>query len=222
MRIAVLGATGKVGRELVDEIRAAADLQLVEAIGSGGGGIAAARLDADLVIDFSAPAATMALIDELAGKSIPLIIGTTGFSAAEAARLAAEGVRRPILAAANFTYGFEPFRAAALALARALPGARITVAETYNAAKKPVASGTTQGLVNDLSAVATGCAIGIEINREDNCAGVNEIRFDAGSAALAMKLTVASRAAYAVGAIAAARWLIGRAPGVYSLADMHS
>lgn len=221
MRIAVLGATGKVGRELVAQIEAAPDLHLAEAIGSGGGGLAAARLDADLLVDFSTPDATMALLDRLAGDPLPLVIGTTGFSVAQAERLAAEGARRPILVAANFTFGFQPFRAAALALARALPEARITVSETYGAAKKPAASGTTRGLVADLAAIRPGQTIATGIFREGACPGINEVSFDAGVVSLGVKLTVASRAAYAAGALAAARWLTGRAPGAYTSADMH-
>lgn len=220
MRIAVLGATGRVGRELVAQIEAVPDLSLAEAIGSGGGGIAAARLDADVLVDFSSPAAVMALLDRLAGNALPLVIGTTGLSSTEAARLAAEGARRPILVAANFTFGFQPFRAAALALARDLPGARIAVAETYSAAKKPIASGTTQGLVAELTASGPLRTVATEINRAGTCPGINEVRFDVGVASIRLELTVASRAAYAAGALAAARWLIGRAPGTYTLADM--
>lgn len=221
MRIVVLGATGKVGRDLVAQIVAAPDLSLAEAIGSGEGGVSAARLDGDVLIDFSKPAATMALLDRLSDASLPLVIGTTGFAAAEAARLRAEGARRPILVAANFTFGFQPFRTATMALANALPEARVTVSETYNAAKKPVASGTTQGLVAELEALNPGRTVAAEIRREGTCPGINEIRFDLGVAAVRLELTVASRAAYAAGALAAARWLIGRPIGAYTTEDMH-
>lgn len=215
MRVAVLGAGGKVGREVVAQIAAADDLTLAKALF---GQANEAGLQADVLVDFSAPAAVMDLLDRLAGKPLPLVIGTTGFSADQAARLRAEGAHRPILIGANFTLGFEAFRRAGLTLAAALPGAGLTVAETYNAQKKPAASGTTLGLVADLS--AGGRDVATEIHRIGDTPGITTLRLDLGVAEIALTLTVASRAAYAAGALAAARWLMGQPNGTYAPADI--
>ncbi|MBZ0162731.1 MAG: dihydrodipicolinate reductase [Notoacmeibacter sp.] len=218
MRIAVHGATGKVGRELVAHIMRAREFDLAGAFGSRR---AQGELpDADVVIDFSAPAATMALLELLAGNPVALVIGTTGFSAAQMQRLNEEGERRPVLIGANFTLGFEPFRAAATAMALQLPRAQITVAETYNMHKKPVASGTTQGLVADLSATSADRTIATELNRVGDTPGINIVRFDLGTAVIELTLEVKSRAAYAAGALSAAQWLIGRPNGIYSPSDL--
>ncbi len=219
MRVAVLGAGGKVGREVLAQIRIADDLTLAEGIsGKDGSALAAARLDADVLIDFSAPQAVMQLLDRLAGNPLPLVIGTTGFSAEQSARLRAEGTCRPILIGANFTLGFEAFRRAGQMLASALPDAALTVAETYNAQKKPDASGTTKALVADLS--GTGREIATEIHRLGDTPGINELRFDLGVAGISLTLSVASRAAYAAGALAAARWLVGQPNGAYAPSDI--
>ncbi|MFP1642979.1 dihydrodipicolinate reductase C-terminal domain-containing protein [Pontitalea aquivivens] len=219
MRVAVLGAGGKVGREVVAQVGAGTDLTLAEAIsGRDGAALAAAGFAADVLVDFSTPVAVMDLLDRLAGNPLPLVIGTTGFAPDQAARLRAEGARRPILIGANFTLGFEAFRRAGMMLAATLPGAGLTVAETYNAQKKPAASGTTQGLVADLS--ADGRAVGTEIHRIGDTPGINTLRFDLGVAEISLTLTVASRAAYAAGALAAARWLVGQPNGAYAPADI--
>lgn len=209
MRVAVQGATGRVGRHLLDRIAAAPDLALAEGPDA-----------AEVVIDFSAPAGTMALLDRLAGTPLPLVVGTTGFDPAQAQRLRAEGARRPLLVAANFTPGFQAFRAAARALAGALPNAGLVLAETYNAAKKPVASGTTQGLLADLAPMAAEREIALDIRREGEVAGINTLRLTLDGAEIALSLTVASRDAYAAGALEAARWLIGRKPGFYTASDI--
>lgn len=225
MRIAVLGAGGKVGREVCRLIEAAPDLTLAERIGTGaalerGVALSAARLDADVVIDFSAPEATMALLDRLRGLPAALVVGTTGFDAPQAARLRDESMRRPVLVGANFTLGFQEFRAAALALAAALPEATLTLGETYNARKKPAASGTTEGLVSDLRALAPAAAPQLDIRREGDVAGVNDLTLDLGASRIEIRLTVNDRAAYAAGAIAGARWLMRRPVGFWQPSDM--
>lgn len=218
MRIAVLGASGKVGREVVAQIEAAPDLTLANAISSSNANTLAAEFAADVLVDFSTPNAVMALLDQLAGNPLPVVIGTTGFSVEQVARLKAEGRHRPILIGANFTLGFETFRNAGLMLAEALPDAAISVEETYSAAKKPAASGTTFGLVADLTTDTRRVAT--KINRIAETPGINTIHFDLGVARLSLTLDVASRAAYAAGALAAALWLLGQPNGVYAPSDI--
>lgn len=224
MRIAVLGARGKVGRALCGLIEAADDLSLVERIGAQeGDGVAplsAASLDADMVIDFSTPVASLELLSRLAGKSLPVVVGTTGFSAGQHALLEREGQRRAIMAGANFTPGFEAFRAAGLALAAQLSGAALTLSETYHALKKPVASGTTEGLLADLRARIPDMRCAVDIRREGEVAGRNAFGFDLGESRIELQLSVRSRAAYAQGALDAARWLARKPAGFYRPADM--
>lgn len=218
MRIAVVGASGKVGREVAAQIAAAPDLTLAEEICSANITSAAAGLSADLLIDFSTPNAVMSLLDHLPATALPLVIGTTGFTTDQATRLKAEGRNRPILIGANFTLGFEAFRNAGLMLAAALPDASICVEETYSAAKKPAASGTTAGLVADLA--SHGRDVSTKINRIAQTPGINTLHFDLGVARLSLTLEVASRSAYAAGALSGARWLLNQPNGVYAPCDI--
>jgi len=222
MRITIFGATGRVGAALLDSVQQAADLTLAEAISASGqaGSVALpkARLtDTDVIVDFSSPAGTMALLDRLAGCAVPVVVGTTGFSAAESEALEREAAHRAILVSANFTKGFEIFADCAQRLALGLADAAITVGEIYNAQKKPVASGTTQRLVTLLA--EGGRSIRTDIGRVGNTAGVNTVTLDYGVATIRLELAVQSRAAYAEGALDAARWLVGRPAGFYRLKD---
>jgi 4-hydroxy-tetrahydrodipicolinate reductase len=225
IRISVMGATGRVGTAVLDATRAAPDLTLTEAISDSGSAgstpLDRAQLDnADALVEFSTPAAVMALLDRLKGNPMPVVIGTTGFTPDQAERLQAEAAHRPILVGANFTKGFEAFAAAGLAMARALPDADLTVGEIYNATKKPVASGTTQRLCQELG--ESGRKVGTDIARIGDTPGVNTIELDYGVATIKLTLTVHSRAAYAAGALDAARWLISRPNGFYQPKDMLS
>ena len=225
MRISILGASGRVGDALLDGIANAPDLMLAEAISGSGSGATVclndAQLDgADAIVDFSTPAAVMALLDRLQGNRMPVVVGTTGFDPDQTARLDAEAAHRPILVGANFTIGFEAFTAAGLNLTRALPDARLTVGEIYNAKKKPTASGTTQRLCHELG--ENGREVGTDIARVGDTPGVNTIELDCGAATIKLTLSVHSRAAYAAGALDAARWLVSRPNGLYHPKDLLS
>ena len=225
IQISVLGATGRVGAALLDAIVETPDLTLAEAI-SGDGSSGTVSLDqaelgrTDAIVDFSTPAAVVALLDRLAGNPVPVVVGTTGFDAEQTKRLKAESSRRPILVGANFTTGFEVFAAAGRYIAHALPNAELTVGEIYNATKKPVASGTTQRLCNELG--EGGREVGTDIGRVGETPGVNSIQLDYGGATIKLTLTVHSRTAYAAGALDAVRWLISRPSGFYTPKDMLS
>lgn len=243
MRIAIMGASGRVGTRLVELVLANPGLELAAALVSpgsrlvgmpvAGGSIeyrpadAAMKNHCDVMIDFSAPAASLALQEEIGTKAIPMVIGTTGFTPEEDQRLTASCVYRPMLVSANFAHGFEAFRLAALDFARRMPDAEATVSEIYHARKKAEPSGTSRLLARQLFE-ARSRAMGfaapeptITVHREGDTVGVNEVRFDLGSAEASFTYRVHTLAAYAEGALAAAQWLVStpRPAGRYSLAD---
>lgn len=243
MRIGIMGASGRVGTSLVETIIASPGLELAAALVSAssrlngspvaGGGIeyrpadAAINSHCDVIIDFSRPDASLALQESIGGKAIPMVIGTTGFTADEEARLRGYSKYRPMLVSANFAQGFEAFRLAVLGFARQMPAAEPTVMETYHIRKKSDPSGTSRLLADQLCQ-ARSTVMGfaaqkptISVRREGETVGINAVCFAMGSAELVMTYQVHTLAAYAEGAIGAAHWLISkpRAPGSYSLAD---
>lgn len=243
MRIAVMGASGRVGTRLVELILANPGLELAAALVSPGSKLAGTpvaggsieyrpaeavmKSHCDVMIDVSTPQASLALQEDIGTKPIPMVIGTTGFSPEEDERLTAFGVHRPLLVSANFAHGFEAFRRAAVDFARRMPDADAMVGETYHARKKAEPSGTSRLLarqVFEARSRAMGFAApepAITVNREGDTVGINEVRFDMGSAEAVFTYRVHTLAAYAEGALAAAQWLVStpRPAGRYSLAD---
>lgn len=243
MRIGIVGASGRVGTRLVDLVLANPGLQLAAALVSpgsrlvgmpvDGGGIeyrppeAAMNSHCDVMIDFSTPAGSMALQQQIGTKSIPMVIGTTGFSAEEENRLSAFASHRPMLIGANFAHGFEAFRLAAVEFAQRMPTGEPSIAERYHVRKKSEPSGTSRLLARQLYEArsrAMGFAApepAIAVYREGDTIGVHELCFDIGSAEISFVYRVHTLAAYAEGALAAAQWLVSKAPGagLYSLAD---
>lgn len=243
MRVGILGASGRVGTHLVELILANPGLELAAALVSpgsrlvgrpvAGGSIEYRAADTtmkshcDVMIDFSTPSASLAFQESLGAKAIPMVIGTTGFAAEEDEQLTAFSRHRAMLVSANFARGFEAFRLAVIEFSRRMPQADAAVCETYHARKKAEASGTSRLLAAELFQVrstAMGFAApqpSITVNREGDTVGVNEVRFDMGSAEAVFTYRVRTLAAYAEGALAAGQWLASqpRTAGRYDLAD---
>ncbi|RYC23128.1 dihydrodipicolinate reductase C-terminal domain-containing protein [Ciceribacter ferrooxidans] len=243
MRVGILGASGRVGTRLVELVLANPGLQLAAAFVSpvsrlcgtavAGGSIeyrpadGAMNSHCDVVIDFSTPAASLAFQEQVGEKPIPMVIGTTGFSVEESEALARYAAYRPMLVSANFARSFEAFRLGAVDFMRRMAAAEPSVAEIYHARKKSEPSGTSRLLASELHATRSqvmGFAAPeppIAVHREGDTVGVNEVRFDLGSANVTFTYRVHTLAAYAEGALAAAEWLISepRANGRYTLAD---
>lgn len=243
MRIAILGASGRVGTRLIELILANPGLELVAALVSPhsrlvGTSVAGGSIEyrpaerwiktrSDVMIDFSTPAASLAMQELLGAENIPVVIGTTGFNPEDDARLTAFASSRPLMISANFARGFEAFRRSAIDFARRLPDADVTISETYHARKKADPSGTSRLLARDLFE-AQSLAMGfpapepvILVDRIGETVGINEVRFTMGSARTVFSYRVETLAAYAEGALAAAQWLVSqpRAPSRYSLAN---
>ncbi len=241
IKIAVVGASGKVGSEIIKLIKdspsessaialvseASSHLEEMDAVGKAKYKplTRESLLESDVVIDFSKPEVTMNLLDYLQGSGVALVVGTTGFSDQQLMRLNSQGDTFPLLVGSNFTYGFEPFEAAGVNLANKLEDAQITVGEIYNQHKKMQASGTTQRLCKLLSKSGSGNSerhIKQDIQRIGNTPGTNTLWLELGFATIELKLTVHSRQAYAAGALKAARWLVKQKNGSFTPKDLYS
>lgn len=243
MRIGVAGASGRIGTRLVEAILANPGVELAAALVSpssnligrpvAGGSLVyrtaatAMKSKCDVMIDFSTPAASVALQESIGSKRIPTVIGTTGFTPEQDARLTALSRLRPLLISANFAHGFEAFKNAALGFARRFPGAEPTAVETYGYRRPLGASSSVELLAKELQAErshAMGFSAGettFVTHREGETVGLNEVRFDLGSCEISLTFFVHTLSAYAEGAISAAQWLVSEAPasGRFSCAD---
>jgi 4-hydroxy-tetrahydrodipicolinate reductase len=244
MRIAVFGASGRVGTRLVEAILTDPGLELAAAhVSPGSAWIgrqvgstvieyrpaeAAINAHCDAIIDFSSPAGSLYLQRMAGQRPVPIIIGTTGFSSDDLARIDAAARYRPILMGANFALGFTALARNACQFAAAHPGARVTIEETYHRRKKRAPSGTSLLLartVREAQASASGMELPapeIHVHRLGDTVGINEVRFDLGDSEIRFTFSVQTIAAYARGALAAAIRLVesGAGPGRYDAFDI--
>jgi len=240
LRIGIAGIAGRMGQLLSEEVAAAgATLAGGTKRGDDPRALFAAS---DVVIDFthahSAPAHA-ALAAEL-GKG--LVLGSSGLSAEEEKAVAEAAQRAPIVYAANFATGVNLVLAMAEKLAAALPAEQYDaeIVEMHHRQKVDAPSGTAVAMGR---AVAKGRGTtleeaGRESGRDGHCGarktgtigfaalrggqvvGEHTLLFAAGSEHIALTHRSFDRRAYATGAVRAARWLQGRAPGLYSMSDV--
>jgi 4-hydroxy-tetrahydrodipicolinate reductase len=263
MEIGVLGCAGRMGRAVMAEILASPDLHLsggVEppghpALGQDLGALAGAEpqgvpASADdralirrsqVVIEFSAPAATAAHAQIAADCGTAHVIGTTGLDREQAAGVRQAAGRTPILWAANMSLGVNLLLGLAEQVARALGPAEFDaeIVELHHRHKVDAPSGTAlalgaavaRGRGLDLGAVAergrdglTGArrpgAIGFAALRGGDAVGDHTVVFAGAGERLELTHRASDRRIYARGALAAARWLHGRPAGLYGMAEV--
>jgi 4-hydroxy-tetrahydrodipicolinate reductase len=192
---------------------------------------------ADVVIDFSLPEALEKALPGL-GRAA-LVTGTTGLSEAQRAALDARAEVAPVLAAANFSVGVNLLLGLVRKAAAALPDFDVEIVEAHHRHKIDAPSGTALALGGavaeargvDLDALAvhgrkgrTGerppGQIGFHALRGGDVAGEHTVSLLGTGERLSLSHAASSRAVFAAGAVRAARWVCGRAPGRYHMADV--
>jgi 4-hydroxy-tetrahydrodipicolinate reductase len=253
MKVAVAGAGGRMGRALIDAVLADRDLVLAAAFDAAGspalgqpagslriGSDLGALAGADVLVDFTRPEGTLAHLEACLRHGKAMVIGTTGFSDLQKARIA-EGARRlPIVFSPNFAIGVNVvFRLAQTAAAALGDAYDVEIVEAHHRHKVDAPSGTALklgelvagALGRDLGKVAThgrsgetgerpARAIGFHAIRGGDIVGEHTVIFAGAGERVEIAVRSYSRQTYAAGALRAAQWLRGRAPGLYDMFDV--
>jgi 4-hydroxy-tetrahydrodipicolinate reductase len=262
MRIGVVGAAGRMGQMLVRTIAQTGGCALAggterkgsPAIGRDVGevaGIGAVQKNigddpaalfaaSDAVLDFTAPAASVEHAELAAQRKAVHVLGTTGLSPEQIARVEAAAKRTAIVFAPNFSVGVNLLMALTERTAGALgPDWDIEILEMHHNKKVDAPSGTALGLGEaaargrkvELAKVAqrvrdghTGPRrigdIGFAALRGGNVVGDHCVIFAAENERVELTHRAAGREIYARGAVRAALWARGRPPGLYTMRDV--
>jgi 4-hydroxy-tetrahydrodipicolinate reductase len=260
-RIAVAGASGRMGHMLIEAVRNAPDCRLAGALDVAGspaiGADAGAFLglasgvtiasdlrtglkDAQVLIDFTRPEGTLAHLAACRELGVQLVIGTTGFSDAQKAEIAAAAKDIAIMMAPNMSVGvnvtFKLLEMAAKALAT---GYDIEIIEAHHRHKVDAPSGTAlkmgEVIADALGRSLKDCAVyareGVTGERDPSSIGFATVRggdivgdhtvlFAGTGERIEITHKSASRSTYAEGSLRAVRFLAGRRTGMFDMFDV--
>ncbi len=178
---------------------------------------------ADIAIDFSVADAVSSTVARLARQRIPIVIGTTGWQHhEEAVRSLAAAAGIGVVSAPNFAIGVNIFLAAVERLGTLMagqPSFGAWIEELHHAAKRDAPSGTALAIEQRLRRQGYAATVPIASTRAGSIPGTHTLGFDAASETLTLTHQARDRAAFARGALLAARWLEGR-QGWFSMADV--
>ncbi len=260
--IVIMGAAGRMGRMLVAEVCASPDARLAGAVvrpghdwvgqdvgvAMGGAPLGVMVSDdplealarAQAVIDFTSPATSVATAALAAQARAVHVIGSTGFSDADLARLGAAARHAVIVRAGNMSLGVNLLTGLTRMVAAALDdGWDIEVVEAHHNCKADAPSGTAlmlgeaaaQGRGVTLSEVSdrgrdgiTGARrrgdIGFAAIRGGDVVGEHDVIFAGAGERIVLRHIASDRAIFARGALRAALWGQGRDPGSYDMIDV--
>jgi len=227
LRLLLVGH-GRMGR-LVESLAPAHGMTIAgcldEINNAGGAGITAELCRAaDVAIDFSVAEAVPLNLPRLAAHGVNLVIGTTGWQAANetAMRRVAEEAGIGVVAAANFSLGVNLFQLIVEQAARwfALQsGYGCWIHEAHHAAKKDAPSGTALLLERTMREAGYSSPIDVSSTRAGFIPGTHTVGFDGQFETVTLTHAARDRATFAVGALVAARWVAGRR-GWHSMRDV--
>lgn len=261
LNLVIAGASGRMGRALVEAVARAPKVRLHAALdradspaigrdaGEGAGvfsgvtishDIASALDGADALIDFTLPAATLTHVEHCVRLHVAMVIGTTGFTTDGRQCLAEAATRIPLVVAPNMSVGVNVAFKLVETAARILGDAYdVEVFEIHHRHKIDAPSGTAVRL-GEVAAAALGRdlardavhgregvtgersarEIGFHSARGGDIVGDHTVFFAGAGERLEITHRSSSRANYALGALRAARWLSGRAAGLYDMQDV--
>jgi len=210
--------------------------------GPGLVGQAQALAAADVVIDFTAPDASVALATAAAAAGGPaLVIGATGMQERHLAAIRAAGRAVPIVQTGNFSLGVNILMGLVRQAAQLLPPEAydVEIFEAHHRHKVDSPSGTAlmlgraaaAGRDVELDAVAVRARdgitgerragdIGFSVMRGGGIIGEHSVSFAAEEEILTLSHSGLDRGLFARGAVAAARWVAGQPPGIYDMQDV--
>jgi len=225
IRIALFAPNGRMGKAIANAA-------------SEDGSIAIDNDNGQVLVDFSAPSALGSSLDRATAAGIPILIGTTGLGD-EGDNAIAEASRKvAVLRAANTSLGIALLSELVQRAAQALgPEWDVEILEMHHRHKADAPSGTALALGEAAARgrgapmnADRGCdgvglkrqegAIGFASLRGGTVAGDHDVIFAGSDERLILSHRAENRAIFARGAIAAAKFLIGKAPGIYSMRDV--
>lgn len=234
IKLAVSGACGKMGSRIIELAGQDENLQVAAAIEAAGHAqlgreVAGVKISenmdvikaADVLIEFTAPQATMEHLKVCVKFSKMMVIGTTGLSEGEMQELKIAAKRIPIVHSPNMSVGVNCLFGLVQAAAEKL-GLEygVNIVEAHHAHKKDSPSGTAKKLAQIVKESSGREVKDIKAIREGEIVGDHRVIFESPADRLELFHSAKTRDIFALGALRAAKFIVGKKPKLYSMQDV--
>ena len=248
VKIIMHGCNGHMGQVISDIVEKDPDAEIVAGIDIADQGknsypvftdIDACQTEADAIIDFSSAKATDKLLEYSAARQIPVVLCSTGLSEEQLAKVEETSRKVAVLKSANMSLGINTLLKLVQDAARVLAAAGfdMEIVEKHHRLKVDAPSGTALALADSLNEAMDNKyhyvydrsqkrekrddkEIGISAVRGGTIVGEHEILFAGHDEMVSISHTAMSKEIFAVGAINAGLFLLGKEPGLYCMADL--
>ncbi|MFA4824175.1 MAG: 4-hydroxy-tetrahydrodipicolinate reductase [Methanoregula sp.] len=248
IKVVVCGASGRMGQTIGRMVNESSDLELVGGINLKpssffGTEIVEAKnaekllksTKADVLIDFTIAVAAVENVKMAARNNVALVVGTTGFTPEQ--RAVMEGAIHnavPAVISSNFSVGVNIFWQLVRESGKLLKDYDIEVFEAHHRNKKDAPSGTAKTILQILEEEAgprqkqygrEGMTerkneIGVHVIRGGDIVGDHKVMFSKNFETIELSHHASDRSVFASGALHAARWVVGKKPGIYGMSDV--
>ncbi|WP_413576446.1 4-hydroxy-tetrahydrodipicolinate reductase [Bdellovibrio sp. HCB290] len=220
LNIGLVGANGRMGREIADIISTHKGCNVSYTLGRDGKVNHEQAAKVDVWIDFSSPEALPEVLKIASRHKTPVVCGTTGFTAKEKAHLAKASKTIPVLWASNMSMGVAVLNEA-LKVFASVSNFDFQIEEFHHIRKKDKPSGTAITLQENLEkAVGKKCPEPLAI-RGGGIFGIHKVHAMSEEEVLTFEHSALNRTVFAKGAVTAALWLAKqKKPGLYQIRDV--
>lgn len=241
-RLLITGVDGRMGRLIARdanlfslEVAAGVDSRLPEGVSFPVyGNVNEVKEEAEVLIDFSSPDMLPSILDFAIARKLPCVLCTTGYTMQDEAMIKEASGSIAVFRSANMSLGVYVLRQLAKEASKMLPGFDIEIVEKHHNQKADSPSGTALALYESVKRQDSQQVfgrqgqvgarkpeeIGLHAVRGGTVAGEHEVGFYGPSETLLLTHSAQDRAVFASGALRAARFLIGKAAGLYGMEEL--
>jgi len=248
IKVVVCGASGRMGQTIGRMVNESSDLELVGGINLKPGSFFGAEIvetknaesfikktKADVLIDFTIAAAAVENVKMAARNNVALIVGTTGFTP-EQRTVMEKAIHNnvPAVISSNFSVGVNIFWQLVRESGKLLKDYDIEVFEAHHRNKKDAPSGTAKTILQILEEevgprqkqygregmTERKNEIGVHVVRGGDIVGDHKVMFSKNFETIELSHRAYDRSVFASGALRAARWVVGKKPGIYGMSDV--
>jgi len=248
IKVVVCGASGRMGQTIGRMVNESSDLELAGGIDLKPGSFFGAEIvevnnaenllkskKADVMIDFTIATAAVENVKMAARNNVALVVGTTGFSAEQRAVMdKAIHNNVPAVISSNFSVGVNIFWQLVRESGKLLKDYDIEVFEAHHRNKKDAPSGTAKTILQILEEevgprqkmfgregmTERKNEIGVHVIRGGDIVGDHKVMFSKNFETIEISHRAYDRSVFASGALHAARWVVGKKPGIYGMSDV--